>query len=148
MSALPSGTTQLVIRNEIAQLAIVSEALERIGAEHGFAPKPMHQLQVAVDEIVSNVIKYAWPGDGRHEIRIRITVDAGKVTIDIADDGRSFDPRDAPPPRLTPPGQRPRPGGVGLHMATQLTDSFDYARVDGWNHSTLTKQCRVTIQTR
>ena len=145
MPPLPS-TTNLVIRNEMAQLSILSEAMERFGSEHALAPKPLVQLQVALDEIVSNVIKYAWPEGGTHEIRVRITFDSGKMTIDIADDGRSFDPRRALPPERPPAGQRPRPGGVGLHMVKQFMDGFEYARIDGWNHSTLVKA--VDIQTK
>src|SRR6185436_5239608 len=106
-------------RNEIAQLAIVSEAMERIGRDHALAPKALVQLQVALDEMVSNVIKYAWPEGGAHEIRIRITVTNGEVKIDISDDGRSFDPRSAELSARPPPGRRPRPGGVGLHMVKQ-----------------------------
>jgi anti-sigma regulatory factor (Ser/Thr protein kinase) len=145
MPQLPS-TTDLVIRNDIAQLAILSEAMERFGSKHALAPKLLVQLQVALDEIVSNVIKYAWPDGGSHEIRVRITFDSGKMTIEIADDGRSFDPRRAPPPEHLPAGQRPRPGGVGLHMVKQFMDSFEYARIDGWNHSTLTKA--IDIRTK
>jgi anti-sigma regulatory factor (Ser/Thr protein kinase) len=142
------STTELVIRNEIPQLALLSAAIERIGREHALAQKPLVQLQVTLDEIVSNVIKYAWPEGGSHEIRIRITVDAGKVKVDVADDGVSFDPRHTTPPALPPSGQRRRPGGVGLHMVRQLMDAFEYARIDGWNHSTLTKQCTIGTHTK
>jgi serine/threonine-protein kinase RsbW len=145
---LPATTMDLVIRNDIAQLALLSAAIERIGREHALAQKPLVQLQVALDEVVSNVIKYAWPEGGSHEIRIQITVDTGKVTIDIADDGRSFDPRNTAPPAPSPPGQRRRPGGVGLHMVKQLMDGFEYARIDGWNHSTLTKHCYIGTYTK
>jgi serine/threonine-protein kinase RsbW len=142
----PPSTTNLVIGNDIAQLAILSQAMERFGREHAVAPKSLVQLQVALDEIVSNVIKYAWPEGGSHEIRVRVTFDSGTMTIEVADDGRSFDPRRAPPPEHLPAGQRRRPGGVGLHMVKQFMDSFEYARIDGWNHSTLTKA--IGIQTK
>jgi serine/threonine-protein kinase RsbW len=141
MPALLPSTTELVIRNEIGQLAILSDAMERIGSEHGIAPKTLFQLQIALDEMVSNVIKYAWPEGGSHEIGVRITVSSGQVAIEIADDGRTFDPRDVPAPPPPPPGQRPRPGGVGIHLLKQFMERIDYARVDGRNHLTMTKQC-------
>lgn len=144
----PPAATELVIRNEIPQLALLSAAIERIGREHALAQKPLVQLQVTLDEIVSNVIKYAWPEGGSHEIRIRITVDAGKVKVDVADDGMSFDPRNTAPPAPPPSGKKRRPGGVGLHMVRQLMDSFEYTRIGGWNHSTLTKQCTIGTHTK
>jgi anti-sigma regulatory factor (Ser/Thr protein kinase) len=145
---VPPSTTELVIRNEIPQLALLSAAIERIGREHALAQKPLAQLQVTLDEIVSNVIKYAWPEGGSHEIRIRIAVDAGKVKVDVADDGMSFDPRNTAPPSPPQSGQRRRPGGVGLHMVRQMMDSFEYTRIGGWNHSTLTKQCTIGTHTK
>ena len=50
-------TEELVICNDIAQLAILRDAIDRIGREHGLGTKPLIQLQVALDEIASNVIK-------------------------------------------------------------------------------------------
>lgn len=147
MPTLPPGATELVIRNDIAQLAILSEAMDRIGVEHGLAPKPLIQLQVALDEMVSNVIKYAWPEGGSHEIRVRITVGRGQVEITVTDDGRAFDPLDAPAPKPPPPGQRPRPGGVGVHMVKQFMDRIEFSRTDGRNCLTMTKQCNVDVQT-
>jgi two-component sensor histidine kinase len=58
--------------------------------------KSLLQLQVALDEIVSNVIRYAWPEAGAHEIEIRTTVRDDGVEVEIIDDGRMFDPRNAP----------------------------------------------------
>ncbi len=143
-AALPS-TTELVIRNDLAQLALVSEAMERIGVEFGLARKPLYQLQVALDEMVSNVIKYAWPEGGSHEIRVCITVGGGQVKTEIADDGRPFDPLQAPPPQPPPPGQRRRPGGLGVHMVKQFMEKIEYARRDGRNCLTMTKQCDVGV---
>ena len=58
-------------------MARVSEAMDRLAAEHGLAPKLLVQLQVALDEMVSNVIKYAWPEGGTHTLQVRIAVGVG-----------------------------------------------------------------------
>ena len=136
-------TAHIVIRNDVADLAALTTAMERMGAEHGMPERSLFQLQVAVDEIVSNVIKYAWPGADAHDIEIRITARHDGVEVEIIDDGRMFDPRDAPKRDKTLPGQRPRPGGVGVQMTTQLVDRIDYARIGNRNHTTLTKFCTL-----
>lgn len=138
--------TELFIRNDIGELAILSAAMDRIGLAHGLAPKSLYQLQIALDETVSNVIKYAWPEGGSHEIRVRITVRAAQVVIEIADDGIAFDPLDAPPPEKPPSGQRPRPGGVGIHITKQFMNKIEHVRIDGRNYLTLTKQCDAGVQ--
>lgn len=50
----PQSTLDLTIRNDVAELVSVSDALDRLGEEIGFPPKALMQLQVAVDEILSN----------------------------------------------------------------------------------------------
>jgi serine/threonine-protein kinase RsbW len=136
-------TTHVVIRNTIADLAALTTAMERVGAEYGMPKKALYQLQIALDEMVSNVIKYAWPEGGAHNIEIRITIRDGGVEVEIIDDGRMFDPRDAPKRNKPLPGQRPRPGGVGVQMTKKLVDRINYARIGHRNHTTLTKLCAV-----
>ena len=115
--------------------------MERVGAEHGVPEKSLYQLQVALDEIVSNVIKYAWTETGAHDIEIWIMAREGSIEVEIIDDGLRFDPRDAPRRDKVLPGQRPQPGGVGVQMTQQLVDRIGYARVGNRNHTTLTKLC-------
>jgi anti-sigma regulatory factor (Ser/Thr protein kinase) len=138
---LPS--IEFTIRNEQADMSVVRDALDRFTAEHGLSGKPLIELQVVLDEIVSNIIKYAWLEGGAHELRLRLSVDGSIVEVEISDDGRPYDPRNAPPPPRAAPGMKPRPGGIGVHMVKQLVDGFDYKRVDGYNRVTLTKRCIV-----
>lgn len=136
-------TEDLVIGNDVGQLAVVTEALESLGARHGIPRKALTELQVVLDEMVSNVIKYAWPGGGAHEVRVRMTVRDDGVQVEIVDDGAMFDPLTAAEPEARLPGHRPRPGGVGIHMVRHLVDGCEYARIDGHNHLVLTKRCAV-----
>jgi anti-sigma regulatory factor (Ser/Thr protein kinase) len=138
--SMPKSTArsvEIVIRNDMAELAKLSDGLERIGAELGVPGKPLMQLQVALDEIASNVIKYSWPDGGNHELCVRITGQQDRIEVEIVDDGREFDPRQAPPSQ---PAGRRRPGGLGIHMVKQLVDRLDYERVGGRNRTVMTKQ--------
>ena len=132
-------SVEIVIRNEIAELATLSDGLERIGAELGVPGKPLMQLQVALDEIASNVIKYGWPDGGNHEFCVRITAQQDRIEVEIIDDGREFDPRLAPPSEPQPAGRR-QPGGLGIHLIKQLVDRLEYKRVGGRNRTVMTKQ--------
>jgi anti-sigma regulatory factor (Ser/Thr protein kinase) len=132
-------SVEIVIRNEIAELATLRDSLERIGAELGVPGKPLMQLQVALDEIASNVIKYGWPDGGNHELSVRITGQQDRIEVEIVDDGREFDPRQAPSSEPRPAGRR-QPGGLGVHLVKQLVDRLDYERVSGHNRTVMTKQ--------
>jgi anti-sigma regulatory factor (Ser/Thr protein kinase) len=132
-------SVEIVIRNEIAELATLRDGLERIGAELGVPNKPLMQLQVALDEIASNVIKYGWPDGGNHKLCVRITGQQDQIDVEIVDDAREFDPRHAPSSEPQPAGRR-QPGGLGIHLVKQLVDRLDYERVDGRNRTVMTKQ--------
>jgi len=140
--SMPQPTAQsveIVIRNNIAELASLRDGLERIGAELGVPGKPLMQLQVALDEIASNVINYGWPDGGNHELCVRITGQQDRIEVEIVDDGREFDPRHALPSEPQPTGRR-RAGGLGIHLVKQLVDRLDYERVDGRNRTVMTKR--------
>jgi anti-sigma regulatory factor (Ser/Thr protein kinase) len=140
MSPVHEQTVNVTIHNDVADLASVIEMVDRVGAEAGIPARAVMQLQVVLDEVLSNVIKYAWPEGGSHEFFVRLTVQDGRIEITITDDGNPFNPLAQPPPKPPPPGRRPLPGGVGIHMVRQLVDGFEYVRFDGRNQITLTKR--------
>ena len=131
------------IRNDVSDIGIVRDTLDNLAREFGIPVRALTQLQVALDEVVSNVIHYSWDDGGQHEFLVRITVQPDRVDLEIFDDGREFDPMTAPSPNHAPEGQRPRPGGLGIHMINKLVDYFTYERIDGRNHTTLSKTCEV-----
>ena len=139
---MPQPTAQsveLVISNDLADIAHLRDGLDRIGAELGVPGKPLMQLQVALDEIASNVIRYGWSDGGDHRISVRIIGQPDRIDVEIVDDGRPFDPRQAPAPESQPAGRR-RPGGLGEHLVRQLVDRLEYERVGGCNRTIITKQ--------
>jgi serine/threonine-protein kinase RsbW len=56
----------LMIHNDLSEIAIVRDALDRLGSELAVPVRALMQLQVALDEIVSNVVKYSWPDGSKH----------------------------------------------------------------------------------
>jgi len=131
------------IHNDISDIGIVRETLDNLARDFGIPVRVLTQLQVALDEVVSNVIKYSWDDGGQHEFHVRITVQPDRVDLEIFDDGTEFEPMTAFLPSHAPEGRRHRPGGLGIHMIKQLVDRFAYERIDGRNHTTLSKICKV-----
>jgi len=94
---------------------------------------------LALEEIVTNVIKYAYPDGeaGTHEVEVEADFLPGSLRLRIADDGREFDPLSAPPPPLDAPVEDRPVGGLGIHLLRNLTDHLEYARTEGRNVLTL-----------
>src|SRR5947209_7475701 len=139
MNSLETRTVQLVIRNELSEIAQIRDAVDRVAGELSVPIRSLNQLQIALDEVVSNVIRHAWPSGGTHQFIVRVTLEPTAAKVEVVDDGMSFDPRRTSHPGETPTNQQPAIGGRGILMLKNLVDSIDYARVDGRNHTTLKK---------
>jgi len=134
-----SGDLQLKISNELSELERVSRELERLGRERGVSTSDVSAVGLAVDEILTNVVSYAYPFGESNEVEIRARVDDDSFTVEVEDGGSPFDPTQAPEPKLHGRLEDRPVGGLGIHIVRRLVDSMSYRRRDGRNVLTLTK---------
>ena len=136
---------ELRLERRIGELERLADWIADFGSRHALAQKVILELQLAVEELVTNTVTYGWNDDAPHEIVVRQRLEASHWVIELEDDGRAFDPRTAPPPALeAPPEERPI-GGLGIHLARSVVDELDYRREGARNHLTLRK--RVLLHT-
>jgi anti-sigma regulatory factor (Ser/Thr protein kinase) len=139
-----SEAVELRIANDLAALVEIAQRDERFGADERLPPAVVNALDVALDEAVSNAINHGYDAGVRGEIAVRLRRRPGSVLVEIEDDGRPFDPLQAPPPDLTSPlAERPI-GGLGVHLIRNLMDEVAYARHDGRNILKLVKHLAST----
>ena len=132
-------TVQLTMRNELSEIGQLRDAVDRFAGELEIPSGSVIQLQVALDELVSNVIRHAWPPGGTHQFVVRVTLWPKAAKVEVIDDGIFFDPRRAAAARQPPRNDKRQIGGRGLMMMETLVDSIDYARIGNRNHTTLNK---------
>jgi anti-sigma regulatory factor (Ser/Thr protein kinase) len=109
-------------------------------AEHQVSFEAMYLVSLAIEELVTNCIKYGYQDANGHTIDFLLSVDKGVLSLEVVDDGNPFNPLDAPRPDLSlPPEKRPI-GGLGLHLLRELADEMRYERRDGTNRLSLTKR--------
>jgi anti-sigma regulatory factor (Ser/Thr protein kinase) len=95
------------------------------------------QLDLALEEALVNVVRYAYPRDTRGEVRVGWhRGDSGGLTIVICDSGREFDPLSKAPPDLTADLEDRPIGGLGIHLIRQIAASVEYRRAGGMNRLT------------
>jgi serine/threonine-protein kinase RsbW len=114
----------------------VSSFLEAEGVD----PHATYALEMAFEELVTNVIKYAYgaaSAEGR-EIRYAVRVAADHVGLALEDDGLPFDPVTSELPELPTRIEEARIGGLGLRVLRRTARSFDYLREGDRNRVEIT----------
>ena len=130
----------LTVKAERKELERVSAAIKALAADEDWSSDTLYRVDLVMDELVVNIMDYGYD-DSEHEINIQFTSDEEAVTIEITDEGRSFDPlNDTPEPDLTSPIEERRVGGLGVYLARTMMDELVYRREDNRNHLTLMKR--------
>ncbi len=137
----PGGTRTLTLEakreNLPAVTAFVEEALD------GECPmKTKMQLDVAVDEIFTNISDYAYP-DGVGTATVQTERNDGVLTVTFADRGIPFDPLTAQEPDVTASAQDRRIGGLGIFLVRKTMDEVHYEYRDGQNVLRIRKSIRM-----
>jgi anti-sigma regulatory factor (Ser/Thr protein kinase) len=121
------------LRNDFAALAVVAGEVRAHLGRHGVGERLTHAVDLALEELVGNTIRYGYDDSEAHEIRVRVSVAAPCVQVTIEDDARPFDPTRvaAPPPAASLPDAPA--GGRGIAMVRRLIEDMRYRREGGLN---------------
>jgi anti-sigma regulatory factor (Ser/Thr protein kinase) len=128
-----SEELKIVLNNTLSELHRIPAALAGFSRRHTLSPKVVHDLNLALEEILTNVIAYGYTDDRKHEIHVRLIARAGEVSAEVEDDGRPFDPLAQPEPDITKSIDQRTVGGLGIHLVRNLMDGLEYKRQNGRN---------------
>ncbi|WFE82709.1 ATP-binding protein [Parabacteroides chongii] len=129
----------LHIKNELEQLTRLYEFLDLQASTYGLEEQLSMQIKLALEEVVTNVILYAYPDKKDQDIRIDMNYRNELLTIVITDNGTAFNPLEMKEPDISlPPEERPI-GGLGIYLVKQLMTEVIYTRSSGKNILTMTK---------
>jgi serine/threonine-protein kinase RsbW len=134
---------EITIVNQGSELPRVAGLLDRLGAERHVAPEVVADMQVALDEVLTNITEYAYTDDAEHKIHIRFEVLDNVLEVVIEDDGVPFNPLAIPAPDVGMPLRKRRVGGVGIHFVRNLMDEVVYYRAGERNRLVLTKRLKT-----
>jgi len=115
--------------------ALTAEAFARDGIDTGL----LHTVDLALEELFTNMVKYSTTTDAAVQVEIVAIEDGVEVTMTDYD-VEPFDVTQAPDVDITLPIEQRRPGGLGLHLIRRLLDSIEY-------HYSTEKRCsRITFR--
>ena len=131
---------KLVLTNEIAEINKLALFIEELGEELNLAPDLVFNLNLVLEEAVSNVILYAYPKEEHQEISLSAQKKDNSIIFVLTDSGKEFDPTLAPDADITLSAEERQIGGLGIFLIRQIMNTVEYQRINGQNVLTLAKQ--------
>ncbi|MBQ9954534.1 MAG: SpoIIE family protein phosphatase [Eggerthellaceae bacterium] len=130
-------TLSATVENVWTATEFVNELLEQVECPL----KAQMQVDVAIDELFSNIAKYAYaPGSGEVTVRAGLLDDPRGVEVVFEDEGVAFDPLAAAAPDITLSAEDREVGGLGILMVKRTMDEVSYERREGRNVMTIRKR--------
>jgi anti-sigma regulatory factor (Ser/Thr protein kinase) len=132
--------TTLTLKNDVSEVQRVMSIVSALCARNSIPPETEYDLNLALDEMIANVTKHAYPEGGQHLFTVQIALSQEEFVATIEDDGMEFDPTRHPIPDLDAPLEERKEGGLGIHLVRQIMSSVNYQRLAGKNVVTLRKK--------
>ena len=137
---MKSNQFELEIDAKLENLSLIADFIETAMRQLNMA-KSIYEVQTAVDEACTNIIKYACAG-GENIISISCSLDGSDFIITIRDKGKPFDPSFVPAPDIEADWGKRQVGGLGMHLMRELMDEVSYKfNAEKGNTLTMRKRC-------
>ena len=127
-------------KNQLSEIERLGQIVAEFAAWHHLPAQVVFEVNLALEEILTNVISYAYADSKEHQILVTLALTEGELTAEVEDDGRPFDPTEASEPDTGTPLEERRVGGLGIHLARKLMDDLAYQRQPDKNLLVMTKK--------
>jgi anti-sigma regulatory factor (Ser/Thr protein kinase) len=121
------------------------ESIEAFLHDAGCSAASVQQMAVVAEEILTNIVRDAWPEGEAGHCAVDVTADAGHdgvhVSLRTDDDGVAFDPLQAEAPDIEASLDERSIGGLGILLIRSMTDTQVYQRTGGHNIFEVCKIC-------
>lgn len=125
---------EMTLDATIENIPVVTEFVDRKLEELDCPVKARMQIDVAIDELFSNIAKYAYhPETGPATVRVDVEEDPLAVIITFIDQGIPYDPLKSEDPDVTLKAEQREIGGLGIFLVKKTMDEVTYEYKDGSN---------------
>lgn len=125
---------EIIVDSRIENIEKVIKFVEEKIEKYNCSNKTKSEINITIDELVGNIIKYAYNGK-IGDITIRANIDDTKKNLSVIfiDSGIKYNPLENPKPDTTLTAEERKEGGLGILVATNLMDDINYEYKDGKN---------------
>jgi anti-sigma regulatory factor (Ser/Thr protein kinase) len=131
---------EISLKNELPEIHRLADEVEAFFSAHAVPMKLVYNFNLALDEIITNIVSYGYEDGGEHRIIVRLAVDGSLVEAEVIDDAKAFDPLSAKEPDILAELDDRPIGGLGMFFVKTLMDEVRYKREGDRNHLFLSKR--------
>lgn len=98
----------------------------------------LYKVNVLIEEIVVNIVNYAFKDTKKGFIDIDIEISGDKMLFKISDNGVPFNPLKAEDPDISVSLENRKIGGLGIFFVKQISEDISYSYKNNKNNICLT----------
>ena len=131
---------KLTLKNQLSELERVNQFIEEIGEELDLDMELQMNLNLVMEEMVVNVISYAYPEGKTADIELVAESDGKELTFVLSDQGKEFDPTLSEETDMDVNPAERELGGMGIFIVKNIMNKVTYQRLEGKNLLTMKKE--------
>lgn len=137
---------EIIISNKLTEISRVSQFVEEIGMSLRLPSELTMSINLAIEEVIDNIIKHGYPEGQSSEIILRVSFAPEELTFLIIDEGIPFN-MEAHKEHENPLAlEQQLTEGLGLYLIRRTMDAVTYTTIASQNYLALTKKISNTFQ--
>lgn len=130
---------RMTVSADLGEVARVNAAFAEFADAQALPASIRRSMNVALDELLNNIISYGFAGRAGGEVAIEVELRADRLSVTLTDDGKPFNPFGMVAPDTALPVEARQVGGLGIHLVRRMMDEVSYHRRTDHNVVTLAK---------
>jgi anti-sigma regulatory factor (Ser/Thr protein kinase) len=121
-------TLSISFLNNMQELTHVIQVVNVFLEPRELQSKLVYAVNLILEEILVNIIRYGYEDEDSHEIEVRIGVEEEEVALTVVDDGKEFNPLTVPRPNHSKSAMDRIEEGLGLQFVRHMRNAMEYRR--------------------
>ena len=123
-----ANTLSISFANDIRELTHVLQVVNIFLEPRELQSKLVYAVNLILEEILMNIIKYGYDDEDSHEIEVQIELQEDEVALTVIDDGKEFNPLTIPGPDRAKSAMDRIEEGLGLQFVRHMRNAMEYRR--------------------
>ena len=132
-----ANSLSISFANDMQELTHVLQVVNVFLEPRELQSKLVYAVNLILEEILVNIIKYGYDDEDSHEIEVQIGVEEEEVALTVIDDGKEFNPLTIPGPDRAKSAMDRLEEGLGLQFVRHMRNAMEYRREEDKNILTI-----------